>query len=100
MKRAVLAARVGLLGDVELARAHQRALVVGLHGRAGGAVLPGGEAVLLLRGVDDLAAGEGGGGRGQHEGGRQDEGDASCVGSLLELLVVGHAPARPAPGAP
>ena len=54
----MLAARIGLLGDVDLARARERALVVRLHGGRRGAVVPGGEAVSLLRGVDDLAAGE------------------------------------------
>src|SRR5262249_47778153 len=54
---AVLAAGVGLLGHVDLARAGERPLVPGLHGRGGGAVVPGGEAVPLLGRVDDFAAG-------------------------------------------
>src|SRR5262249_62085344 len=53
----MLAARVGLLGDVDLAGAGEGSFVPGLHGGGGGAVAPGGEAVALLRGVDDLTAG-------------------------------------------
>src|SRR5262249_32473526 len=66
-ERAVLAARIGLFDDLELARACQRVLVVALHGRRLDAVIPGGEAVLLLRSVDDLAPRERAGRRLAHE---------------------------------
>src|SRR5438874_10799968 len=56
-ERAVLAARVGLLGYGRVARPLERRRVA-LHGRVEDAVVPGREAVLLLRVVDHLASGE------------------------------------------
>jgi hypothetical protein len=69
-ERAMLAARVGLLGDLEVARAREVAARVRRHRRGQRAVLPRGEAVLLLRGIDHLAARE----RERGHGGEDEDG--------------------------
>src|SRR5438477_3132276 len=85
---AMLAARFGLLRNVDVAHPAERALLVALHGGGAASVAPRGEAVLLLRLVDHLAAGE----RVYRHGHEEcDEGDR---------VLHGHGAYRVPPGTP
>src|ERR1051326_7766051 len=77
-ERAMLAARVGLLGDRRVARPLERRRIA-LHGGVEHAVVPGREAVLLLRVVDHLAAG---GRRGRMDGEREQSREDKSTGTF------------------
>ena len=92
MNGPVLAARVGLLGDLELARPHELVLGVRVHGGSACRSFHVEKPLLRLRAVDHLAAGEGRAGATASTA-RRPHADPSSRASFGELLVVGDAPA-------